>query len=435
VLLGYAAPVAAWIWGSPAGAAPDEEAHYVRAAAVGQGELVGEPVAIDGSPGSNPTTLEWVREVSRAVTLPAALAPPDFAGCFANRPAVSAACTRTERAPAIAERLLTYVAVYQPVPYLAPGLLTRLASNPWQALFLGRLATAVTSLALLALAVAVLREGRRDALALAGLLLAASPMLVFLASVVSSSGLELTSAVCFVAGLARAGESRPSRTAALALGAGGFVLATARPFGPLWVVLAIAALGDALAQQVGWFGWLDTRLPDGFYAAWFAALALLVGAALVLGTWRHRVALVALCVAGCLLAIAVGAVLVPLGGGETQGRYTMPFTMAVPLLAGEVVYRRREGLGVRARRALLLAIGLVVVLGQLTAWWLNARRYAVGTAGPWLFLSTPGRWDPPPGWVPLAALAALGAGCLAAGLLAAPDRRLRYHAAAVDHDR
>jgi hypothetical protein len=43
--LGYALLIGAWAFTSPIGAAPDEQAHTVRAAAASVGELEGRPVA------------------------------------------------------------------------------------------------------------------------------------------------------------------------------------------------------------------------------------------------------------------------------------------------------------------------------------------------------------------------------------------------------
>src|SRR5258707_193680 len=104
---------AAWLWSNPPGAAPDEEAHYIKAVGVSQLQLVGEWVPIErGS--ADVKRWQWIEETTRAISVPASLNPPAFAACYANKPTVSAACMDSERSPGIAAAILTYVAIYQP---------------------------------------------------------------------------------------------------------------------------------------------------------------------------------------------------------------------------------------------------------------------------------------------------------------------------------
>jgi hypothetical protein len=481
IVLGYLAIAAAWLWGNPLGAAPDEEAHYVRAVGINQGDLLGQSVAVDQGH-ARFITWEWALENSRAFSVPATLAPPDFASCYANHPSMSAACTRAERALGAAARILTYVGIYPPFPYLLPAVLFKFARDPWTAMYLGRIGIAVVSLALLVIGILTLWQGRRHPLALLGLLAAASPMLVFLGVVLSPSGVEVAAALCFTAALIRLGASapeRPSALCALALGFGGFALATARPLGPLWPILAIAvfvlmtglrrasaaltsnrtmtaafavlagtfasigwglrtgqhavvSIGDVtssigaagktipemLIEQVGWFGWVDTRLPDAFYIAWFTVVVGLIAAAIAVGTWRQRAGLLLAGASSYVVMVAIAAALMIPLGMNAQGRYTMPLTIGIPLWAGEIVYRNRAAMGALLRCALPVLVVAVVSAGQFVAWWLNARRYAVGTRGSWLFVAS-AEWQPPLAWWPWITLAGIGSACLLTGVLLA----------------
>jgi Predicted membrane protein (DUF2142) len=92
----------------------------------------------------------------------------------------------------------------------------------------------------------LLRGNRRDLPVLAGASLALTPMVLFTCSQVSGSGLELTSGLCFGAGLLRL--ARPAvrdlsdRAAWLWTGASGVVLADARTLGPMWLVSLIGVV-------------------------------------------------------------------------------------------------------------------------------------------------------------------------------------------------
>ena len=68
--------------------------------------------------------------------------------------------------------------------------------------------------------------------------------------------------------------------------------------------------------------------------------------------------------------------------------------------------------------ALLLPLGVAVAFMQALAWYLNARRHAVGTKGPLWFFSR-AAWSPPGGWelwvvVVVVAAVAMGAAVVTA---------------------
>lgn len=221
-----------WIWTNPIGSAPDEGDHYVRAIAAGYGEFTGSyapPLPSDppGTPNGR-----------RYFTIPAGLAPAVQFACDAFHPEKSAACQDGPGVPPRSTVVLSSAASYMPTGYILPGLLMRLAADPYSALRLGRLASALTALSLLGIAAGSLWSRRRSPLALAGLLLAVTPMQIFLLTEVGPNGLEIAASICFLAvgmRLVRPGAPTGMRHWA-ALAYAGAILATARPTGPLWVV-------------------------------------------------------------------------------------------------------------------------------------------------------------------------------------------------------
>ena len=109
-------------------------------------------------------------------------------------------------------------------------------------------------------------------------------------------------------------------------------------------------------------------------------------------------------------------------GFDLQGRQLLPLVVAVPLIAGEVIWRRREALGPRVGVRLFALAAVATAVVQLVAWWTYARRSAVGTSGSLFFLDA-AKWSPPGGWPLWVALAAAGAASVAlAGLAAARSR-------------
>jgi hypothetical protein len=308
----------------------------------------------------------------------------------------------------------------------------------------------------------------------AGVALAATPMVLFLSASVGPAGPAICATICLAACVMAiwTGAPRGGPAAALLAGAAGFVLAVDRPSGllalgavtaaalPLVEVrllrrpavlagLVIAAAGvvlgvtwmaghqpvpalggssvfdglapvtaqgrELLEQMIAAFGPTPTgiRLPWPAYAVWELVTLLVVVGALILGSGRDRVAL------GLALAavVAVGAgewalLLGPLGW-DMQGRYLLATAVVVPVLAGLVLHRAE--LPVRLDAPL---VGLSTAGVQLLAFWENARTYAVGRHGAPLFLGGSVLWSPPGGWLPW--LVAATAGCLLLALSLAP---------------
>jgi hypothetical protein len=479
--------VLAWVFGNPPGAAPDERDHYVRALGAGQLQLAGKtfvPTAAqrraffaqgrkaDGPPlrGSGVATVLWAAKQTRAFDVPRALSATSF-GCNDRRPEVSAACLEKPPATRRAGRVPSYTGTYPPFAYIAPGVAMRTQGSPEAALRVGRVVSALTCLALLIAAVALTGGG----VALAGILVALTPMAVYCAAVLNASGLEIAGSFCFVAAGLRL--MRPGAGPGVwgALAAGGVALTLARSLGPVLLIVlggmllvlagrrprmpehprvaaaAVAVLlvafgialwweivrqphgveggpgyRDAFAQSlhdlddvarhaIGNFGALDTTLPGWLLAAWALAAAGLFTLAAVRGSWSERAGLAACAAVALGLTILISVFQLRTGYGA-QGRHVLPVLVLVALWCGEVLRRRADGLG-----WLPVAAGVLWATGQSVAWLASARRGAVGTDGSWWFFGD-AEWSPPWGWEPWAVMAVVGAACGLAAALAARRR-------------
>src|SRR3954447_17926842 len=420
IAVGWLLLIAAWIGGNPPFAGPDEQWHYARTFDVG----VGAPAK--ASLGGNPQQIAWTNQATRAVTIPDGLAPRSV-GCYifdARRPATD--CPRLQ-----AGRFVTPVGTYEPLPYLLPAVAMKPASSPDAALYLGRIASALAAGALLLVALALLRDRPL------GLIVAVTPMVLFSISLLNGSGLEIAAAIAFAASLLR----RSWTMVAIS----GAILALSRSAGPLWVILigllfqgwkaprsTLAVVGVAIVLNriweavygpdlmlgvesarhvigtafeewwrasidlVGKFGYLEIHVP-----LWTALIWLGLFVALLIPAFRADRVRVGIAVATAILFPPLfWLVQYRHTGFDLQGRQMLPLLVALPILCGSLVPTDR------ARRLLPVALA-VTALVHFVAWYVNARRSAVGTDGPLFFLSDPA-WSPPGGWIPWLVLAVFG---------------------------
>lgn len=381
----------------------------------------------------------------------------------------------------------THVGSYQPAPYLPIGLAARAGgASAHLAVIFGRLVVASVSFGLIALAAASLWSAAWRGWSTLGLTVAVSPMVVFLGASLSPSGMEVAGGLAMSAGvIALSRTVEPRRIAWVALGSGGAVMGLSRSTGPVWAVAllvlllalsgvrgsvvrlraggrvavvsliaiavagagtllwdlalmpapprspqparifeAVAHLPELLRQSIGVFGWLDTAMPALAYTAWRVMLLALIGLALLVGTRRDRLVLLAttLCVLVATIGLALVAVF-PTGFG-TQARYTLPLAMAVPLLAGEILARRRHQLAGLLPTNLPPVFAGTAALVHFIGWYANGRRHGVGTDGPMWFIGR-GEWSPPIGWAAWAIVAVAGSALLVASSLAGGPMRVR----------
>ena len=237
--------VAAYVVSNPPGQASDEPSHFYKAAALSIGEVSGDPVDILGFAAWTPSMLAWVSETARILPV-----PPEYAGCdpFAL-PALGGRCQPSAVVldrPVPPASGVSYVATYPVVAYLPPalgiGLASALDEGVVAAVLAARTAGAVAALILLGGAFRLLRRGGPgDLPAVAAASLAVTPIVVFTASHIGGSGLEMAAGLCFGAGLLRLADPAVADLSARATWAwtavSGVLLVTGRTLGPLWIAL------------------------------------------------------------------------------------------------------------------------------------------------------------------------------------------------------
>jgi hypothetical protein len=489
LVIGYALLVLAWAVANPPFAAPDEDGHYVRAVGLATGDIRGVQtrVALTAATPSDLRTWYMMHPADvRAVRVPGGLMASGVT-CEALRPEASAGCLKRAVTIENTQRLGTLVATYAPFPYVVPGLAARLGSSPFAGLRLGRLAAATLCLALLALAAALAWDPVSGVTSLLGVVVATTPMVVFLSATVNPSGLEIASAIAFVTALLRLSRGPARPWVWFGAGLSGAALALSRAPGVVWLLLdlllavalvgvgraralairggraaalaaavvavaAVASLGwsvlygpeasvgiDEVArrvkhavgvlplrfrEEVGQFGWLDTPMPTLAVMAWEAMIVALIAFAYAFARRRERWLLVTVTAAAIALPVAFSAWFIALTViSEAQGRHVLPGAVALPLLAGELLVRNRERLRDFDIRGAVRCAFVVAAAIQLIAWTWNAHRFAVGSGGPKFFFRAP-EWSPPLGWWTWAIVASLGALTLAAAsMIRAPDDR------------
>ncbi len=472
----------AWVFGNPPGAAPDEPAALVKALATGHLELSGKPYTARLPPYTlNAAARKWISQSSRSYSLPARQTPSSLAVCMAFKPDRTAAClddaparTGTEAVTAV-----TPDGVYPPFVFFPLGLAARLATTPNRAFYFARVVSAGLSLLFLAAATWCAVVRRRTFWSATGLLLAATPMVMFLTSTVSSEGVEIAAAICFWSGLLRAQAEDSPKFAWIAIGAGGAAMALSRQLDVVWLVagavlfvsllgprlayqriraggrysvvaLGVAGIGgvtglawDVLAspvpkasvgadlrhrlsfeqvtvlahQAIGKFGWLDTVLPNPAERTWLVVIAAVACLALVVGTWRQRLVLV-----GTLISVAIATEVVEIfvispTGYPMQTRYILAIAVVFPLVSAEIVAGRDGGQSlVRIRPVVLFGVVAMVAIVQWVAYYTNARRYGVGVTSSRSLL-TQAAWQPPGGTLLWLVVCAVGVSSLAAAAI------------------
>jgi predicted membrane protein DUF2142 len=489
IVLAYSLLIVSWVYANPPPAAPDELHHYLRAVAIGHGQLLGKPGGREGAlniVGNSPPpgysqrdyqlALKWVAQNTRQVRVPPGLMPGWFR-CSQANPYVSAGCLNTSPPLQTPTDQFIATATYQPLPYLLPALESRLSLSPDQLDRLMRLTKAFLCVVLLTVAAAAVLEPGTGMLPFVGLVVALSPMEVFLASSLNPSGLEIAGSIALAATLLRiARPADPPGWVWWALGGSGFVLALSRTPAPLWIVLDLAvfiglvglkpardlfrrhrrsatfALGalaagiilnrlwealygptltvdptpisnslaagwrqlpGVLMQEVGQFDYLEFSLPSIAYTAWDAVVVALCSIAFVIGSRRERVVLAATLAVALALPVVLVASVMRFTGFGLQGRYVLPFAVVVPLVAGEILVRQWSRLVVLGAQRMFVPFAVAIAGLQLVGWWANAHRFAVGLGGPRWFFPV-AQWHPPGGWWPWFLVAVAGSLLLAA---------------------
>ena len=239
----------AWVFSNPPGAAPDEMDHLTKAIAAARLEI-GAPVALDPAT----TNLGALRNASiaRTVRIPAALDPAGYA-CMAFVPTQTAACQPAATHASGSVERVTPVGAYPVFWYIPLGWAANLAGTPSGAFYLARLVSLSFCVVLLWLGCWHLIRwlGRPATL---GLAVAVTPMSVFATATVSTSGIEISSAVAVSAVVVvatRFPRSLASTSTLATLAVAGSSLVLSRQLGGVSLVLfAIIALCRGGARVV-----------------------------------------------------------------------------------------------------------------------------------------------------------------------------------------
>jgi hypothetical protein len=522
---GYLLLGVGWAFSNPPAAAPDEHHHLIKAIGMGRldiGDEYDEPLP------DEPLLVRRNLSITRLVEIPASLDPEAYP-CYAFRGERTAACM-PDAAPTGAGTVVraTPIGAYPPFAYVPMGVAARATDTPIRAFYAARLVALTTAAAVLFVGAWFLVRGIGPA-ALLGALLALTPMAVFAAASVTTSGLEIASGFT-IGAIATVCLRRPGTLARpgtqYALAGVGSVLVLSRQMGvvTLGVLLAVLVIacwremvqvvrehrapfvtsvallaaatvavalwelaydhpadtglpfrpsvaddflaqGEGLARSaVGMFGWLDAPLPGWAVVAWIAAAVVLGVLALAVGDRRDRLVLGTVLGATVVVSFATYASVFYPVGADAQGRHLLPLLAFCPTFAGAVLADRLSG-GDDDRRSLptsvpstamaagsgsspavttpaaappaaatpaavtagVVAIAVVVGVVQVAGLYANARRYAVGTSGPVLFLGD-AEWDPSLGWVPWLATGLVGAALLAVVAVAGRPGRASHPA-------
>ena len=188
---------------------------------------------------------------------------------------------------------------------------------------------------------------------------------------------------------------------------------------------SVGVLPEQARQMVGVFGWLDTYPPHWLWWAWGAAAVLLVAAALIVGTWRHRLILLGAVAATLTLTAMGNALNAPKYGYGWQGRYTLPLAVGILILAGWVLSKRGPS-SLWLERSATVGTVAGVTVGQFVAHSIAMDRNVVGLPSSFLGYVGGHGWSPPlrPATMLILAIAVFagyGAWLLASAMTVAED--------------
>jgi len=147
-------------------------------------------------------------------------------------------------------------------------------------------------------------------------------------------------------------------------------------------------------QLVGVMGYNDNPLPWWLVIPWLALGVALIVAAVALGRWRERLALIALSSFVVLSPMIMAVVNGREHGLIWQGRYTLPLAVGALLLSASVLGRRVPQ-HATAVAGLGVAVAAFVAAGQFVAHLQSMTRYVLGLPHGLLDYLGGGPWQPP----------------------------------------
>ncbi|MCL4313197.1 MAG: DUF2142 domain-containing protein [Actinobacteria bacterium] len=218
-----------WSLATPLFSGPDEPVQVVKAAAVARGEWLGK------ADRSEPAAF-------RIVKVPYTYAQAvleNITSCYADHPVIPAGCAPELVANGKVVAAPTYVGRYPPLYYAIVGLPAK-AINSTAGLYLMRLLSAFLAAAVVALSFACVIRWSTNPMLIGGVALAMSPMVLYTASIVNPSGLEIALAItCWTAAIVLGVEHRsnPPPGLVITLVGSASLLCLIRGLSPLWVLI------------------------------------------------------------------------------------------------------------------------------------------------------------------------------------------------------
>jgi hypothetical protein len=244
-----AAVTGLWSLATPLFASADEPAHVVRAAAIARGELTGT------------TPRSKLLKGYTYVRLPAIYySAGHHLNCFARRANRDASCHNFNGSETRTRSVITEAGHHPPTYYAVVGGISKLWPTAAGAVYLMRLTTVLITAAFVTMASTALSRTAAPRLALVGLLVALTPMVLAFGGTVNPSALEVAAAVAtWACGLVLVWELRqgkqPDRSLVTQLGIAAAALVLARQISMFWlafIALILAALLGADALRRVW---------------------------------------------------------------------------------------------------------------------------------------------------------------------------------------
>ncbi len=458
VIFALAAAVGlAWSFAVPLFSQPDERADVIRSYAAVRGELVGPGLTAQQRALWKTETQGLERpkasSVVRVRSSEALASSEYYRPCFARLPEMTPAdCPQLSNSTHEVESW-TWQGRSPPLVHLALGVVTFFRQDS-AAVYVMRLVAALICAALIAMAAVALRKVGR--FATIGLLIALTPMLLFLAGGATPSGVEVAAATAVWASLVLLLTSDDATDRALdRFGIASVLLILARPVGLLWFVLimAICALWSgtpsrlmrfrrARAWAIGigvvsllaacWLVYAQTlstnhNTNEGRHIALLHAakatvdqtgmfMHQMLGAfdgdraafvpRITIGVWiaciglllfflrrvRTREVLAFLAVIGCVVSIPVVLQSFSAAGAWNWWRGRYTLPLAVGLPI--VIGATLARRGRNPSRLAAFGIPAALVVGHVAAFWIMLQRYTAGADASWWFFDEI-RWHPP----------------------------------------
>jgi hypothetical protein len=233
------------LWGlaTPLFANADEPAHVVRAASIARGELVGKTPRFKALKGYTFVRLPGIYN-SAGHKL----------DCFARKPNRDASCHRFTGSETREREVITEAGRHPPAYYAVVGVVSRVWPSAAGAVYLMRVATVLITALFVAIAVRALLRAAAPRVALVGLAVALTPMVLAFGGAVNPTALETAAAIAtWAIGLVLVSELRqgkePDRGLVIQLGIAASALVLARQISMFWLALTALILAGLLGRD------------------------------------------------------------------------------------------------------------------------------------------------------------------------------------------